>query len=108
MGVQPSDAILKVGPGVPFFYSDGAFEVEVGRGLTRVLVERGTEYIPAQVTIDMPSQGVVATDIVLKRWTGLQEQGWYPGNTHIHYDEKETRPSTRYYPLSKGTQNKET
>jgi len=93
--VQPSDAILKVGPGVPFFYSDGTFEVEVGRGLTRVLVERGTEYVPAQVTIDTPSRGVVATDIVLKRWTTLQEQGWYPGNTHIHYDEKETRPDER-------------
>ena len=26
--VHPPDAILKVGPGAPFFYADGAFEVE--------------------------------------------------------------------------------
>ncbi len=48
--VHPSDAILKVGPGSPFFYSDGRFEVDVTRGPTRVLVERGTEYVPASAS----------------------------------------------------------
>ena len=87
--VSPPEALLKVGPGVPFFYSDGSFEVEAGRGLTQIIVERGTEYTPAQITLDMPSRGTVATDIVLKRWTDLADRGWHPGNTHIHYDEKE-------------------
>ena len=30
--VHPPDAILKVGPGAPFFYADGAFEVEAPEG----------------------------------------------------------------------------
>ncbi|MCI0441489.1 MAG: CehA/McbA family metallohydrolase [Chloroflexi bacterium] len=93
--VSPADAILKVGPGVPFFYSDGAFEVDATRGPTQVLVERGTEYVPAQLSVDLPAQGTVATEIVLKRWSDLGNRGWHPGNTHIHYDEKESRPDER-------------
>jgi hypothetical protein len=92
---HPKDAILKVGPGAPFFYSDGAFEVEVTRGMTQVVVERGTEYAPAQVSLEAPSQGTLATEIALRRWTELGDQGWHPGNTHIHYDEKEKRPDER-------------
>ena len=38
--VHPGDAILKVGPGDHFFYADGGFEVEVGRGRTQIVVER--------------------------------------------------------------------
>ena len=93
--VHPPDAILKVGPGVPFFYSDGVFEVDVPRGPTQVLVERGTEYVPARNTVDAPSRGAVAIDVSLERWTELGDQGWHPGNTHIHYDEKEQRPDER-------------
>ena len=32
--VHPPHAILKIGPGVPFFYSDGSFEVDAPRGKT--------------------------------------------------------------------------
>ena len=42
--VHPKKAIQKVGPGQPFFYTDGSFEVDVNRGNTRITVERGTEY----------------------------------------------------------------
>ena len=93
--VHPQDAILKVGPGSPFFYSDGRFEVNVSRGPTRLVVERGTEYVPAQVDVDMPARGTVAVEVVLERWSQLSEGGWHPGNTHIHYDEKEERPDER-------------
>ena len=93
--VHPPDAILKVGPGAPFFYSDGQFEVDVPRGQTRVVVERGTEYVPAQVDLDVSAQGTVTVEALLERWTDLGEQGWHPGNTHIHYDEKEKRPDDR-------------
>ena len=41
--VHPIGAILKEGPGDPFFYSEGTFEVNVARGRTRVIAERGTE-----------------------------------------------------------------
>ena len=92
---HPPDAILKVGTGTPFFYADGGFEVDVPRGRTRVIVEHGTEYVPAEVSIDAPSQGVMAVEIEMERWSELGDQGWHPGNTHIHYDEKEERPDDR-------------
>ena len=93
--VHPPDAILKVGPGVPFFYSDGSFEVDLTRGPAQVTVERGTEYVPIQRPVDVPAHGTVTAEIVMTRWSTLGEQGWHPGNTHIHYDEKETRPDDR-------------
>lgn len=46
--VHPDGAVLKVGPGTPAFYCDGAFEVKVPTGGVRVLVERGTEYVPLE------------------------------------------------------------
>ncbi len=93
--VSPPNALLKVGPGSPFFYSDGKFEVEVSRGWNQVLVERGTEYVPAEVNVEAPSRGSLTVDVALERWSELGEQGWHPGNTHIHYDEKEDRPDQR-------------
>lgn len=93
--LHPADALLKVGPGLPFFYGDGQFEVEAPRGLTQVLVERGTEYVPAKLTVEVPVHGAVTVDVEMEQWTGLAAQGWHPGNTHIHYDQNETRPDDR-------------
>ena len=43
----------------------------------------------------MPARGAVELDLPLERWTDLPEQGWYAGNTHVHYDETETRALER-------------
>ena len=93
--IHPPEAILKVGSGEPFFYADGAFEVTVPRGPTRVIVERGTEYVPAVKDLEVPSRGAVALEIEMDRWTELGDRGWHPGNTHIHYDEEESNPDER-------------
>jgi len=93
--LHPKDAILKVGPGVPFFYSDGEFTVNAPRGMTQILVERGTEYVPAKISMDAPSNGTVCIDVELERWADLADRGWHPGNTHIHYDQNEKRPDDR-------------
>jgi hypothetical protein len=93
--LHPPDAILKVGNGLPFFYSDGEFALEAPWGATQVLVERGTEYVPARMNLQVPAHGTAAVEIALERWSALSEQGWHPGNTHIHYDQFETRPDER-------------
>ena len=92
---HPRDAMLKRGPGTPFFFCDGEFEVQASRGRTDILVERGTEYEPIRTVVEMPENGVKDVEITLNRWYIPQENNWYPGNTHIHYDEKETRPDDR-------------
>ena len=60
-----------------------------------MVVERGTEYAPLRTTVDIPTEGIISVDLELSRWTNLPDQGWYPGNTHIHYDENERRPDER-------------
>lgn len=93
---HPAGALLKRGPGTPFFFAPGGeFTVATGRGRTDILVERGTEYRPQRIVLETPAAGVVDTEIRLERWTDPQSRNWYPGNTHIHYDEKETRPDDR-------------
>ncbi len=93
--LKPPGSIEKRGPGSPFFYSDGEFEVQAPRGQVDVIVERGTEYQPSKTTFDVAKQGTKDVIIELKRWIDLPQAGWYPGNTHIHYDEKEERPYDR-------------
>ena len=93
--VHPSSSILKVGPGQPFFYSPGQFVVDVPRGSTDIVIERGTEYEPLRHVVKMPERGTVDVELDLKRWTDLPSLNWYPGNTHIHYSEKEDRPDER-------------
>ncbi len=93
--IGPQGVLWKVGPGEPFFYSSGEFSVQATRGYYRVLVERGTEYRPWQTTVEVTSARTETVDVSLERWTDLGTLGWHPGNTHIHYDENETRPDER-------------
>ena len=53
------------------------------------------EFEPYRTTVELPAKGRVEVEIPLRRWYSPQEDAWYPGNTHIHYDEKETRPDER-------------
>lgn len=91
----PDDAVRKVGNGEPFFYCEDRFAVEVPCGQADIVVERGTEYRPLRLSVDVPAQGTVTVDLPLERWINLPEQGWYAGNTHVHYDETETRALER-------------
>ncbi len=92
---SPRDSVLKVGPGLPFFYCEGEFTLEVPVGQVDVLVERGTEYVPLRLVVHAGKSGSIDLVLPLERWTDLPSQGWHPGNTHIHYDEKEQRPDQR-------------
>lgn len=93
--LAPKDAMWKVGPGEPFFYSDSEFSLEVPRGMVQITVERGTEYTPWRRTLECDASGTFTLDVELERWGDLPAQGWHPGNTHIHYDEKEGDPDRR-------------
>jgi hypothetical protein len=91
----PEDALRKVGTGEAFFYADGMFAVQVERGQGDVIVERGTEYEPLRVTVDVPARGAIDLDLPLRRWIRMSDEGWYAGNTHVHYDETEARALDR-------------
>src|SRR5688500_7720964 len=91
----PPDAILKVGGGPPFFYADGSFTLDLPIGDAQFVLERGTEYLPLTRTLRIPRTGTVEVGFRLQRWIDLRAEGWHAGNTHIHYNEHETRPDER-------------
>jgi hypothetical protein len=91
----PEEALRKVGGGEPFFYADGEFAVEAPTGQADIVVERGTEYRPLRLVVDLPARGAVEVDLPLERWIALPDQGWWAGNTHVHYDEREGRALDR-------------
>jgi hypothetical protein len=91
----PPDAILKAGGGPPFFYADGAFTLDLPLGQAALVLERGIEYRPLHRQVEIPRSGTVEVEFPLERWIDLPADGWHAGNTHIHYDEKETRPDER-------------
>ena len=93
--VSSRDSINKIGPGEPFFYSDGYFEVEVGNGYHQILIEKGTEYEPWKRTVQIDSSSLEKIEVKLNKWNLLSNEGWHPGNTHLHYDEKEENPNER-------------
>ena len=71
--LKPPGSIEKRGPGSPFFYSDGEFEVQAPRGQVDVIVERGTEYQPSKTTFDVARRGTKDVIIELNRWIDLPE-----------------------------------
>ena len=93
--LAPVDSILKVGPGREFFYADGMFELEAPVGQVDIVVERGNEYRPLRQALEVSTERRLDVELRLERWTDLPAQGWHPGNTHLHYDEKEMRPDER-------------
>ena len=93
--LQPAGSVCKVGPGMPFFYCPGEFTLNAPRGYTDIVAERGTEYRPLRHTVSMPATGTVEVELQLERWVDLPSRHWYPGNTHIHYNELEADPDGR-------------
>jgi len=93
--VAPANAIQKVGSGIAGFYTAGEFTLDVTVGMTTLLVERGTEYVPLERTVRVDFGAAPEVRLELQRWTDLPAHGWYPGNTHVHYDQNETRPDDR-------------
>jgi hypothetical protein len=71
--------------GVPFFYADGTFEIDVPPGRTVVTLERGFEHSLASETIDLAAGETRELTLSSKRFVDMKSQGWVSGDTHIHW-----------------------
>lgn len=60
------------------------FEVELPAGKATVRVERGPEWVPVEMTVEVPKEGAVEKNFELRRWINLVDQGWYSGDLHTH------------------------
>lgn len=59
------------------------FAATVPAGKYTLTVERGKEYLPDELLIDLTA-GPKSVTVRLKRWIDMAAQGWYSGETHVH------------------------
>ena len=69
---------------LPFFYSDGTFEVDVPPGPTKIIVEGGFEHKVVTEQFDI-KPGINEVTLSTSRFIDMKELGWVSGDTHIHW-----------------------
>ena len=70
--------------GATYAYIDGRCQGWLPTGTVVADVARGFEYEPLRTEIDI-QPGQRELELRLKRWTHMNEQGWYSGDTHVHF-----------------------
>ena len=69
---------------ISYAYIDGKCQGWLPRGKVIVDVARGFEYRPHREVIEI-KPGQRELTIRLKRWTNMNEQRWFSGDTHVHF-----------------------
>jgi hypothetical protein len=59
------------------------FRADLPAGRVTVRAERGLEYRPTEVSIEVPANGA-HVELALTRWTDLNARGWYSGDVFLH------------------------
>ena len=67
-----------------FAYIDGTCQGWLPRGEVVVDVSRGFEYEPLRTKVSI-KPGQRELELRLKRWTNMNAQGWYSGDSHVHF-----------------------
>ncbi len=70
---------------LPFFYSDGTFEINVPAGKTKVTLERGYEHPFVSETVDLKPGEIREITLSSQRFLDMKSLGWISGDTHIHW-----------------------
>ena len=66
------------------FVADGGFEIELPAGRYRLAAERGPEYLPAALGLDIQDGATRHETVRLRRWLDMNRRGWYSGDLHNH------------------------
>ena len=64
-------------------YADGLLEAVLPPGEVKIKLEKGFEYKPAEQTIDLDDDKNLTMG--LSRWVDMPAEGWYSGDTHVHW-----------------------
>lgn len=70
---------------LPFFYSDGAFEVHVPSGEVDILLERGYEHKLEKYKVTASAGETKSVTLNSERFIDMKQLGWISGDTHIHW-----------------------
>jgi len=66
------------------FLVPGDFEMDLAAGKYTLRLERGLEYVPAEVELEVPREAPVP--VRLRRWVDMSADGWYAADMHVHRD----------------------
>ncbi len=69
---------------ISYAYIDGTCQGWLPRGEVIVDVARGFEYEPLRTRVTI-APGQQELTLRLKRWSDLSRNGWYSGDTHVHF-----------------------
>ena len=69
---------------ITYAYIDGTCQGWLPRGEVVVDVARGFEYEPLRTIVDI-APGRRELTLRIKRWTDMNAQGWYSGDSHVHF-----------------------
>ena len=69
---------------ITYAYVDGTCQGWLPRGEVIVDVARGFEYEPLRTKVEI-EPGQRELTLRLKRWTDMKAQGWYSGDSHVHF-----------------------
>ena len=72
-----------------FFYSNGAFEVDVPEGPTRIEVWKGFEYRPLMRETELSAGQTKSVTLTLERALHMARHAYYGGDPHIHLRRKD-------------------
>ncbi len=73
------------------FSCDGRFTMTLPVGKAVVHVEKGKEFFPVDVDIEIVSGETIEKTIHIDRWIDMPEQGWYSADLHVHLGHDDPR-----------------
>lgn len=73
------------------FSCDGFFSMFVPAGKAVVHVEKGKEFLPVDVEMDVPAGNTIEKTIRIERWIDMPDSGWYSADLHVHLGQDNPR-----------------
>ncbi len=68
-----------------YAYVDPEFTLPLPEGRYTIETVRGIEYESGAQDFEVSKDGCLPLDIRLKRWSHIEQAGWYSGDTHVHF-----------------------
>ncbi|HEX2222162.1 MAG TPA: CehA/McbA family metallohydrolase [Candidatus Limnocylindria bacterium] len=85
------------------FIADAPTDLRLRPGRVSVLVERGPEFLPQAVEVELQPGERRRIEIVVPRWIDMNARGWFSGDIHVHRRPGEMRQLLVAEELNLGT-----
>lgn len=77
------------------FSCDGTFTMVVPEGKAVVHVEKGKEYLPVDVEVEIMAGESLEKTVRIERWIDMPSKGWYSADLHVHLGHDNPRITTQ-------------